>query len=225
LASSNPGQIPHSSLRFKIILLLPYYSVDYMVIIGNNEEAIKYLKRFLSTCFKIKDLGPFKCFLGVEVARSEAGIAINQQKYALDIPEEIGLLGAKPVKFPMEQNVKLTPSDGELLKDPAQCRRLVGKLIYLIITRPDIMYSVSTLRRPHLDVAHRLLRYLKGAPRQGRFFPSHRQLNLVGYCDADWAGCPIKRRSVTGYYIFLGQTLVSWKSKKQSTISRSSTEA
>ncbi|XP_061950020.1 uncharacterized mitochondrial protein AtMg00240-like [Populus nigra] len=121
----------------------------------------------------------------------------------------------------MEQNLKLTPSDGELLKDPAQCRRLVGKLIYLIITRPDTMYSVSTLsqfkqqpRRPHLDAAHRLLRYLKGAPRQGLFFPSHRQLNLVGYCDADWAGCPTKRRSVTGYYIFLGKALVSWKKQE-----------
>jgi hypothetical protein len=114
----------------------------------------------------------------------------------------------------MEQNVKPAPSDGELLKDPG------------------IMYSVSTLcqftqqpRRPHLDAAHRLLRFLKGAPRQGLFFPSHRQLNLVGYSDADWAGCPTKRRSVTGYYIFLGQALVSWKSKKKSTISRSSTEA
>lgn len=197
-----------------MILLLPYYSVDYMVIIGNNEEAIKDLKRFPSTCFKIKDLRPLKCFLGVEVARFKAGTAINQQKYALDILEETGLLGAKPVKFPMEQNVKPTPSDDELRKDPG------------------IMCSVSTLsqftqqpRRPHLDAAHRLLRYLKGSPRQGLFFPSHRQLNLVGYGDADWAGCPTKRRSVTGYYIFLGQALVSWKSKKKSTISRSSTEA
>ena len=102
------------------------------------------------------------------------------------------MLGSKPAKFLMEKSLKLTSTDGDLLKDPTYYRRLVGKLIYLTITRPEISFSVNTLsqfmqepRRSHLDVVHCLLRYLKGSPGQGLFFPSKDDLNLVGFCDAD----------------------------------------
>ncbi|KAM1270153.1 hypothetical protein ACFX2G_002244 [Malus domestica] len=213
-----------------ITIVLLY--VDDMVITGNNDGAINDLKQILSRCFRIKDLGPLKYFLGVEVARSKAGIAISQRKYTLDILEEAGLLGAKPSKVPMEPDLVLLPTGSDLLKDPTQYRRMVGKLIYLTITRPEITYAVNTLsqfmqepRRHHLDAAHRLLRYLKNAPGQGLLFSSQSKLNLIGYCDADWARCPITRRSVTGYCIFLGNSLISWKSKKQVTVARSSAEA
>lgn len=206
--------------------------VDDMIIAGNNEEAISQLKQFLSGCFRIKDLGPLKYFLGVEVARSKAGISICQRKYTLDILEEAGLLGVKPAKVPMEPDLVLTTTGGDALKDPTRYRRLVGKLIYLTITRPDITYAVNNLSQfmqeptlHHLKAAHRLLQYLKEAPGQGLLFPTENQLNLIGYCDADWARCPITRRSVTGFCIFLGKSLVSWKSKKQVTVARSSAEA
>ena len=116
-----------------------------MIITGNNGEMIDDLKKFLNNQFRIKDLGPLKFFLGVEVACSKAGISICQRKYSLDILEETGLLGAKPAKFPMEQNLKLSPTDGDLLKDPTYYRRIVGKQIYLTITRPEISYAISTL--------------------------------------------------------------------------------
>lgn len=206
--------------------------VDDMVITGNNEIAINDLKNFLSSCFKIKDLGPLKYFLGIEVARSKAGITVCQRKYTLDILEEAGLLGVKPAIVPMEPDLVLTENGSEALKDPTRYRRLVGKLIYLIISRPEITYCVNTLsqfmqepKMHHMKAAHRLLQYLKAAPGQGLLFPSNNPLHLVGYCDADWARCPITRRSVTGYCIFLGKSLVSWKSKKQTTVSRSSAEA
>jgi hypothetical protein len=166
--------------------------VDDMIITGNDEDTIHNLKQFLNSCFKIKDLGPLKYFLGIEVARAKTGITICQRKYTLDLLEEVGLLGAKPTRFPMEQTLKLNLEDGEALHDPTHYRRLVGKLIYLTITRPEITFAVNTLsqfmqlpRKPHLDAVFRLLRYLKGAPGQGLIFPSSGSLKLTGYCDAD----------------------------------------
>ncbi|KAM1046992.1 hypothetical protein PS2_026160 [Malus domestica] len=213
---------------FTVVLIY----VDDMIITGNDDSAITNLKGFLHTQFRIKDLGHLRYFLGVEVARSTTGISISQRKYTLDILDEAGLLGAKPVQTPMKENVKLSPIDGELLKNASYYRRLVGRLIYLTITRPEITYSVHILsqfmqhpRKPHLNAVHRLLRYLKGSPGQGLFFPSKGNLLLTGFCDADWARCSITRRSVTGYCIFLGGALVSWRTKKQGTVSRSSAES
>ncbi|RVW99485.1 Retrovirus-related Pol polyprotein from transposon RE1 [Vitis vinifera] len=146
--------------------------VDDILITGNDANAIVALKQFLHSHFRIKDLGDLKYFLGIEVSRSKKGISISQRKYTLEILKDGGFLGAKPVNFPMEQNIKLSDS-GELLKDPSQYRRLVGRLIYLTITRPDITYSVHVLsrfmhapRRPHMEAVLRVLRYLKNSPGQ-----------------------------------------------------------
>lgn len=116
-----------------------------MILIGNNLQHIEVAKQFLSTRFKLKDLGQLKYFLGIEVARSSKGISLSQRKYALEILEDAGLLGAKPTRFPMEQNLALTQSDWELLHDPSSYKRLVGRLIYLTITRPDLVYYVHVL--------------------------------------------------------------------------------
>lgn len=157
---------------------------------------------------------------------------MSQRKYALDILQDSGLLGSKPDKFPMEQNLKLTPEDGPLLNDPTKYRRLIGRLIHLTVTRPDIVYSVRTLSqfmhelgKPHWDAAIRILRYIKGTPGQGLLFAANNNLALKAYCDSDWGGCRATKRSVTGYCIFLGESLISWKSKKQANVSRSSAKA
>ena len=121
---------------------------------------------------------------------------------------------------------------GDLLKDPGHYRRLVGRLIYLTVSRPDITCSVHVLSRfmhqpckHHMEAALRVVRYLKNAPGQGLFFSSNSDFRLRAYCDSDWAGCPITRRPTTGYCVFLGPSLVSWRSKRQKTVSLSSAEA
>ncbi|KAK2993029.1 hypothetical protein RJ640_001592 [Escallonia rubra] len=196
-----------------------------------DSDRICKLKNYLDTKFHIKNLGKLKYFLGIEVARSPAGIFLSQRKYVLDILAECGLTGCKPASFPMEQQHKLSNESGEICKNPEEYRRLVGRLLYLNITRPDISYAVHILsqfmhdpRQPHLDAAYRVLHYLKGSPGQGILLPSNNTLYLQAFCDADWAGCPMTRKSTTGYIIFLGSSPVSWRAKKQTVVSRSSAE-
>ncbi|KAL6177813.1 hypothetical protein ACLB2K_049335 [Fragaria x ananassa] len=124
-------------------------------------EEIASIKDSLSRQFKLKDLGNLKYFLGIEVARSRQGIALSQRKYALEILEDAGFLAAKPSRFPVDQNLALTQTRRELLSDPSQYRRLVGRMIYLTITRPDLTYAVHIVtqfmdkpHQPHLDAAY-----------------------------------------------------------------------
>ncbi|KAK3041222.1 hypothetical protein RJ639_028482 [Escallonia herrerae] len=218
------------TLGGSFVVVLVY--VDDVIITGTDSDHICKLKNYLDTKFHIKNLGKLKYFLGIEVARSPAGIFLSQRKYVLDILAECGLTGCKPASFPMEQQHKLSNESGEICKNPEEYRRLVGRLLYLNITRPDISYAVHILsqfmhdpRQPHLDAAYRVLHYLKGSPGQGILLPSNNTLYLQAFCDADWAGCPMTRKSTTGYIILLGSSPVSWRAKKQTVVSRSSAEA
>ncbi|XP_022853385.1 uncharacterized protein LOC111374861 [Olea europaea var. sylvestris] len=206
--------------------------VDDIAVASNSLDSINMIKEFLNQHFKIKDLENLRYFLGIEVARSPLGIHLCQRKYTLDILADSGILGSKPTKIPIEQNQGLSKDSGLPLPDPSVYRRLIGRLLYLTITRPDISYSVQTLSQfmahpstIHLAVADKILKYLKRAPGQGIILSSSSSLSLQGYCDSDWASCPDTRRSTTGFCIFLGNSLISWKSKMQSIVSRCSAEA
>ncbi|GAA0148687.1 transmembrane signal receptor [Lithospermum erythrorhizon] len=141
-------------------------------------------------------------------------------------------LGPKPAASPMEQNHTLSLAKGAGVRDPERYRRLVGRLIYLAFTRPDLAYSVHILaqfmlhpRQEDSDTALRVVSYLKGRPGQGILVTSASDLSLICWCDLDWASCPLTRRSLTGRIVFLGGSPISWKTKKQHNVSRSSAEA
>ena len=161
----------HSSSN-KYIYLVVY--VDDIIITGNDYENINNLKQHLFQHFQTKDLGRLRYFLGIEVAQSKAGIAISQRKYALDILKETGMLDCKPIDTPMDPNIKLLPDQGEPYPDQGRYRRLVGKLNYLTITRPDISFAVSVVSQflnspcnSHWDALIRILRYIKSSPGKG----------------------------------------------------------
>jgi len=123
-------------------------------------------------------------------------------------------------------------ADGELLPDPTSYRKLIGKLKYLTNSRPDITYVVnhlsqyvSSLTKEHYQVVFRILRYLKGTVGQGIFIDAKSKFHIKAYSDFDWAGCADTRKSVTGFLAYLGNTLITWRSKKHTTMSRSSCEA
>lgn len=190
------------------------------------------MKLFLKNSFNLKDLGCLKYFLGLEISRSQHGIYLCQRHYTLQLLEDTGFLGGKPSSAPMDTRVVLSSSDGDLLPDASPYRRLIGRLLYLTISRPDITFAVHKLsqfvahpRSTHLTAVHHLLKFLKASPGQGIFFSANSKLHLKAFSDADWGSCPDTRRSVTGFCIFLGDSLVSWKAKKQSITSRSSAKA
>lgn len=206
--------------------------VDDLLVCGNDIPTLTKFKEYLSSWFRMKDLGKAKYFLGLEIARNDEGIFLSQRKYALDIVSETGLLGSKPAYTPMEPQHRLPLDDSPLLKDPLPYRRLLGRLIYLLTTRPDLCYCVHILsqfmqapREAHWEAALRVVRFLKRSAGQGIMLRADSDLRLTVYCDSDHASCPLSRRSLSSYIVFLGGSPISWKTKKQRTISRSSAEA
>ncbi|CAL1381785.1 unnamed protein product [Linum trigynum] len=220
----------YSVFKTSTVVLVIY--VDDIIVAGPNLEDIQSVKTQLQKGFKVKDLGNLKYFLGLEIARTQAGISLCQRKFCLEMLENADFLECKPAKTPISMKATLSAEDGTLLDDGSNYRHLLGQLQYLTSTRPDICFPVQQLSqfqdRPttvHLKALHRILRYLKGCPAQGLWFSSSSSLQLSGYCDSDWATCPDSRKSITGYCTFLGSSLITWKSKKQSTVSRSSSKA
>ncbi|KAL8131684.1 hypothetical protein AgCh_007576 [Apium graveolens] len=211
----------------KITLVLVY--VDDLLIAGDSAAHIDGLKLLLSKNFHMKDLANVNYFLGLEVYRSSDGFFLSQKKYVMDLLKEYHMVGVKPSKLPMQTKVKLRPDKGEPLLDQQPYQRLLGKLIYLTVTRPDIVYPVHLLTQymqaptsDHMQAAKKLLRYLASNPGQGIILSSQSATQLTAYCDSDWASCEFSRKSTSGQCILLGASPISWKTKKQSVVARSS---
>jgi hypothetical protein len=212
------------------VYLLLY--VDDIVLTASSEQLLHRLIAALKNEFAMKDLGPLHHFLGVAVQRHKDHLTLSQHQYILDILARHGMSDCKPCSTPVDTCAKVPADAGPPVADPTAYRSLAGALQYLTFTRPDIAYAVQQIclhmhdpREVHLVAAKRILRYLQGTLRFGLIIPRSAPSQLVVYTDADWAGCPDTRRSTSGYAVFLGGSLISWSSKRQPTVSRSSAEA
>ncbi len=175
-----------------IVIIVIY--VDDLIITRNNDVDIFDLKKLLKQKFEMKDLGKLRYFLGIEVIQSPKGIWLLQRQYALNKLTEYGMTGCKPISIPLEQNVKLSANEGNLVEDTTMYRCIVGSLIYMTITRSYLSYAVGVMsqfmqtpRKPHLDVVRHILRYIKHTLQCGIFYEAKSQLQVHGYTDANWA--------------------------------------
>nr|KYP57182.1 Retrovirus-related Pol polyprotein from transposon TNT 1-94 [Cajanus cajan] len=189
-------------------------------------------KNSMMTDFDMTDLGKMKYFLGIEVVQTAAGFFIGQKKYAHEILERFNMENCNPVGTPTEPGLKLSKDlDGERV-DSTYFKRIVGSLMYLTTTRPDIMYAVCLIsrymERPtelHLKAAKRVFRYLKGTTDLGVFYKKINGSILTGFTDSNYAGDMDDRRSTSGHVFMIGSGAISWASKKQQVVTLSTTEA
>ena len=218
------------SIKGEISVLIVY--VDDIILTGDYHEESKRLKKMLAHEFEVKDLGELKYFLAMEIARSKAGIVVSQRKYVLDLLQETGMSACKPADTPIDPNIKLGGIQDGIPVNIQQYQRLVGRLIYLAHTRPDIAFAVSLVSQfmhspyeQHLEAAYRILRYLKSCPGKGLLFKKGDNRTVEAFTDADYAGSVTDRRSTAGYCTYVWGNLVTWRSKKQNVVARSSAES
>jgi hypothetical protein len=213
-------------------LILVLY-VDDLFLTG-SERLIVECKRALTSEFEMKDLGMMHYFLGLEVWQRTDEIFLSQGKYTVEILKKFGMTDCKSMPTPMVMDLKkmneASTDSGEI--DPHLYRQLIGSLMYLVNTRPDICYAVNVLsqfmsqpRQTHWIAAKHVLRYLRGTVGYGLRYASSVDMRLQGYADADWAGSAVDRKSTSGCCFTLGSAMVSWCSRKQSSVALSTAEA
>ncbi|GJU16395.1 ribonuclease H-like domain-containing protein [Tanacetum coccineum] len=209
------------------------YLLLYVDDIILTTSSITFLQRIISLLhgeFAMTDLGSLNYFLGVSAQRTASGMFLSQSKFAVEILERANMQKCNPCKTPVDTESKLGP-DGEPVSDPTLYRSLAGALQYLTFTRPDLSYAVQHVFLymhdpcdPHFTALKRILRYVRGTIDHGLQLHVSSTAQLTAYTDADWAGCPVTRRSTSGYCVFLGDNLLSWSAKRHVTFSRSSAE-
>ena len=171
--------------------------------------------------FEMSHMGELTFFLGLQVKQLDNGIFISQEKYARDLVNKYGMTTSSGKPTPMGTNEALNKEDMSVDVDQKLYRGMIGSLLYITASRPDIMHSVclcaryqSKPKETHLKAVKRILRYVKHTLDYGLFYPKNDSFDLISYCDADYAGCKSDRKSTSGTCHFLGHSLVSWFSKK-----------
>lgn len=198
-------------------------------------ELESFIAKF-STVFAFKDLGTLSYFLDIEVLYDANYVYLSQRKYIRVLLSKVQLFECKGIDTPMSTCVKMQKetqgSLGHYIEDPTHYRSIVGGMQYLILTRPEIAFAVNKLSQyvstptlQHLMACKKILRYLKSTQDYGLKFVQEGDLKLTAFTDADWACNLDDRKSIGAYCIYLGNNLISWSSKKESVVTRSSAES
>lgn len=211
------------------VVIISLY-VDDLLITGDDHEQIDQIKKAMMKQFDMSDLGKMSYFLGMEIIQRQESIILHQHKYAREILKKFKMMECKPVKTPSVQKQTLQKGDGSEANETY--RSIVGSLMYLTNTRPDLVQAVGMLSRylhctgeEHMKAAKRVLRYVKGTMSYGLQLKKTSELSFYGYSDSDWAGSIEDMKSTSGYCFTLGSGMFSWCSKKQSVVAQSTAEA
>ncbi|KAJ7954712.1 Retrovirus-related Pol polyprotein from transposon TNT 1-94 [Quillaja saponaria] len=213
----------------KMLLVCLY--VDDLIFTGNDVVMFEKFKKSMMVEFEMSDLGMMHYFLGIEVVQSSAGIFISQKKYIRDVLHRFQMANCNSVNTPTEFGLKLSKDFGGKKVDNTFYKQIVGSLMYLTATRPDIIHAVSLISRymeypteMYLLAAKRIFRYLKGTIEFGLFYKKGEKSALTGFTDSDYVGDQDDRKSTSGFVFMLGSGAVSWSSKKQPIATLSTTE-
>ncbi|GJT25737.1 retrovirus-related pol polyprotein from transposon TNT 1-94 [Tanacetum coccineum] len=206
--------------------------VDDIIFASTDPKDCDRFSNEMSSKFQMSMMGQISFFLGLQISQNPRGIFINQSKYANEILKKFDLHKSDPVDTPMVERTKLDEDLSGIPVDQTQYRSMIGSLMYLTASRPDLVFAVCMCARyqskptkKHLEAVKRVFRYLQGSINMGLWYPKDTAMALTAYADVDHACCQDTRRSTSGGAQFLGDKLVSWSSKKQTSTSISSTEA
>ncbi|KAJ9559742.1 hypothetical protein OSB04_004902 [Centaurea solstitialis] len=213
------------------ILLVQIY-VDDIIFGSTNSDMCTWFSDLMTTRFEMSMLRELSFFLGLQVLQKPDGILINQSKYIRDLLKRFHMDTSSVAKTPMASGTLIGADPKGKPVDQKTFRAIIGSLLYLTASRPDIMFATCFCARfqanpkeSHMMAVKRILRYLKGTPNRGLWYPKESGFELVAFSDADHGGCQLDRKSTSGHVQFLGDKLVSWGSKKQHCVSTSTAEA
>ncbi|CAL2246103.1 unnamed protein product [Prunus armeniaca] len=213
------------------IIIVSLY-VDDIIYIGSCSKLLEEFKQDMMQHYEMIDLGLLHHFLGKGVVQTDRHIFIHQKKYAMKLLEKFGMRDCKSVAIPLVVNEKLCKEDGSEAANENEFRQIVGSLLYLTATRPDVMFASSLLARfmhnptkKHMGTAKIVLRYIQGTLDFDIEFVEGKTTTLIGYCDSDWARNEDDMQSTSGYAFTLGSGMFSWASIKQNTVALSTAEA
>ncbi|GJT04957.1 putative ribonuclease H-like domain-containing protein [Tanacetum coccineum] len=210
-----------------------WFKCMWCIIFGStNKSWCDEFEALMKSRFQMSSMGELTFFLGLQVKQNKAGIFISQDKYIVEILKKFDLVNVKAAITPMETKVAMTKDEEAIDVDVHLYRSMIGSLMYLTASRPDIMYAICvclrfqvTLKTSHLNVVKRIFKYLKGKPNLGLWYPRESPFDLEAFSDSDYGGSNLDRKSITGGCQFLGQRLISWQCKKQTIVSTSTTKA
>jgi hypothetical protein len=206
--------------------------VDDIIFGSINQDFCEEFRKMMANEFEMSMIGELSYFFGLQIKQLKNGIFVSQDKYIKDMLKMFGMIDSKSISTPLGTNGNLDSDASGNMVDQKLYRSMIGSLLYVTISRPDVIFSVcicsrfqASARESHLKATKRILRYLKHTQNVGLWYPKGAKFELIGYFDLDYAGCKVKRRSTSGTCQLLERSLVSWSSKKQNSVSLSTTEA